>query len=227
MTTTYTKAIELNSEGVALMTARNYSSARLKFKKAIELFKDYKVAVDTRKRPLTRSTPSVDFSWSDCINYRSIPLQHSAPQCFIYARPLLILSTSEFPDSVECHAETAAVLYNIGLSFHLEGHSSNHSSSLLSRAMKAYKMALKFRKRGNSWGKLRGDRLLNVAIHNNMAMIHQEFMDNSAARTCFITVSRGLHALGQSGFLEHNEYQGVFMNLMMGAQSQNTSAAAA
>eukprot|EP00547_Thalassionema_nitzschioides_P007144 CAMPEP_0194218352 /NCGR_PEP_ID=MMETSP0156-20130528/23582_1 /TAXON_ID=33649 /ORGANISM="Thalassionema nitzschioides, Strain L26-B" /LENGTH=53 /DNA_ID=CAMNT_0038947671 /DNA_START=596 /DNA_END=754 /DNA_ORIENTATION=+ len=51
-----------------------------------------------------------------------------------------------------------------------------------------------------------------------MAMVHQEFMEYSAAHDCFSAVSRGMRRLRITGHLEHNEYQGLILNLMMNTQ---------
>jgi hypothetical protein len=106
---------------------------------------------------------------------------------FVYRRALLIIP-SDFLGSHNCYPETAAMLYNLSLSFHVEGHLSNNST-LLDKALKAYKIALALRRRPKVCRKLQCDNLLEIAISNNMAMIHQEFMEFERARACFVSVS--------------------------------------
>lgn len=206
-----------------MIQAGNYSSARITFKKALHLIK---AKVERRKRKLDGVSPAA-FRWSSNSPLPAEQRHAESPagSSFVYRRALLIIP-SDFSGAHNCHPETAAMLYNLSLSFHIEGQLSNNSS-LLDKAMKAYKIALTIRKRRNVCRKLQSDRLLDVAINNNMAMIHQEFMEFQSARVCFGHVSRALRSLGNAGFLEQTELQGIVLNLMMGRQNQNTLAAAA
>ena len=221
MSNSYTEAVILSNQGVAMIEAGNYPSARATFKKALRLIKT--IAVGGRKRQLCGES-SVAFRWSSNSPLPAERQGESLSGSFVYRRALLIIP-SDFSGTHNCYTETAAMLYNLSLSFHIEGNLSNNST-LLNKALKAYKIALTLRKRRKVCRKLQGDRLLDVAINNNMAMIHQEFMEFERARTCFVSVSRALRSLGNSGFLEQTEYQGLVLNLMMGRHEITLAAAA-
>lgn len=209
-----------------MIAAGNYSNARDTFKKALILMKAN--VKGSRKRQLeSTESSSVSFRWSS-----NTPLpsershaESSAGSSFVYRRALLIIPAT-FKGTHDCYPETAAMLFNLSLSFHIEGHLTNNST-MMDKAMKAYNVALTIRRRRKLCRKLQSDRLVDVAINNNMAMIHQEFMEFDKARSCFAKISRSLRSLGSSGCLEQNEYQGLVLNLMMGRQNQNTLAAAA
>ena len=204
-----------------MIEAGQYSKARATFKMALHLMKAH--AIDRKNQLLCES--SVGFRWSS--NNRHPGERHGGAPCgdfFVYRRALLIVP-SDFSGSHSCYPETAAMLYNLSLSFHIEGHLSNNST-LLDKALKAYNIALALRRRPKVCRKLQCDRLLEIAICNNMAMIHQEFMEFERARACFVSVSRALRSLGNSGFLEQTEYQGLVLNLMMGRHEITLAAAA-
>lgn len=204
-----------------MIEAGLYSRARDTFKMALHLIKAH--AIERSKQLLCES--SAGFRWSSNTLH---PDEHhglaASGDSFVYRRALLIVP-NEYLGSHNCYPETAAMLYNLSLSFHIEGHLTNNST-LLDKALKAYKIALALRRRPKVCRKLQRDNLLEIAISNNMAMIHQEFMDFERARACFVSVSRALRSLGNTGFLEQSEYQGLVLNLMMG-RHQITLAAAA
>mmetsp|Transcript_25 Transcript_25/g.35 ORF Transcript_25/g.35 Transcript_25/m.35 type:complete len:231 (-) Transcript_25:56-748(-) len=220
----YTKAVILNNEGAAMIEVGNFVGSRIAFKKALHLLRSIEQPEKQPRQCESRST--VHFRWSSKTALSSKHhLNCSNSSSFIYRRALLILP-SNTSESNSCHtAETATILYNLSLSLHLEGHISN-TSSLLKRSIKAYRITLLFQKKVNLQNKFRGGGLLGVAINNNMAMVHQEFMEYSAAHDCFSAVSRGMRRLRITGHLEHNEYQGLILNLMMNTQHKNLAAAA-
>jgi tetratricopeptide (TPR) repeat protein len=228
MANLYAEAITLNNQGVAMIEAGSYANARATFKKALSHMKS-NVKGESRKRQLNDGESAVYFRWSSDtppLPAERSQLESSVGSTFVYRRSLLILA-AQFHGNHDCYPETAAMLYNLSLSFHIEGHLTNNST-MLEKAMKAYNVSLTIRRRRKVCRKLQtSDRLVDVAITNNMAMIHQEFMEFDKARACFARMSRGLRSLGNSGYLEQREYQGLVLNLMMGRQNQNTLAAAA
>jgi hypothetical protein len=223
MTNAYTEAINLNNEGVAMIESGDYSNAINSFKKALHVIKGN---ATKRKTPLGADS-SLAFRWS---SINQLPAERQIESVsgsfFVYRRALLIIP-SDFLEGRICLAETAAMLYNLSLSFHIEGYRSNNST-LLDKALKAYKIALAICscRRRKACKKLQTDQLLYIAINNNMAMIHQEFMEFERARICFISVSRALRSLGNIGFLEQTEYQGLVLNLLMGRHEITLAAAA-
>ena len=222
MSNTYSEAVTLNNQGVAMIEAGNYSNARATFKKALHLIK-VNTAGNGKKQLCGES--SVAFRWSSTSRLPAERQDESlSGSSFVYRRALLIIP-SDFSGGNSCYTETAAMLYNLSLSFHIEGHLKNNST-LLDKAMQVYKIALAIHKRRKVCRKLKDDRLLDVAINNNMAMIHQDFMEFERARVCFVSVSRALRSLGNSGFLEQTEYQGLVLNLMMGRHEITLAAAA-
>lgn len=204
----------------------NFIGSRIALKKALRLLRRCKT-LDKQCRQRT-SMSDVHFQWSSKTTLSSETddlLCSNNSSMFIYRRALLILpsSTSELRS---CHAaETATVLYNLSLSFHLEGNLWNNSS-LLKRSIKAYKITLLFQKKITSGNKLRGEGLLSVAINNNMAMLYQELMDFSAANDYFTAMSRGMRGLRIAGHLEYSEYQGLILNLMTHMENNKLAAAA-
>ena len=223
MANTYTEAIALNNKGVAMIETGDFPNAVALLKKALHIIKGN----TKEKKPLPDLESSSAFRWSS-IN-RFPPEQHSdtaSGSFFVFRRALLIVQ-SDFSSGRSCLAETAAILYNLSLAFHIEGHNANNST-LLDKALKAYKIALAICscRRKRTCKKIQTDQLLAIAINNNMAMIYQEFMEFDRARVCFISVSRALRSLGNVGFLEQTEYQGLVLNLLMGRHETTLAAAA-
>ena len=184
----------------------------------------------TRRKQVTASgeESSVSFHWSSNGPLFRINLTEDESSSdsfsFIFRRALLIVP-SDFTNSQLCYPEVASILYNLSLTLHLEAQKANNSV-LFERALKSYQIARAIRRRARGCSKLQGDKLLDVAIHNNMAMIHQERMEHEHARRCFAVVTTNLRSLGRSGrFLEHAEYNGLVLNILM--NRQNTAAAAA
>ena len=228
MTNFYTEAIALNNQGVAMIEIGNYALARSTFKMALSQMKS-NVQGGSRKRQLVKDGDSaVSFRWSSStpLTANRYSLESFLGSTFVYRRSLLIIP-AKFYEKDDCYPETAAMLYNLSLSFHIEGQLTNNST-MLEKAMKAYNVALTIRKRRKVCRKLqRSDRLVDVAITNNMAMIYQEFMEFEKARMCFARMSRNVRSLSNSKLLEQTEYQGLVLNIMMGRQNQNTLAGAA
>mmetsp|Transcript_31110 Transcript_31110/g.51384 ORF Transcript_31110/g.51384 Transcript_31110/m.51384 type:complete len:225 (-) Transcript_31110:44-718(-) len=224
MANLYTEAITLSNQGVAMIEAGNYKNARATFKKALGLMKSN--VQGSGKRQLGGES-SVSFRWSSntLLPAEKLHAESSAGSSFVFRRSLLIIPAT-FHGTHDCYPETAAMLYNLSLSFHFEGQLTNNST-LLEKAMRAYSVAATIRRRRKGCRKLQSDRLVDIAISNNMAMIHQEFMDFDKARSCFAKISRALRSLGSGSFLDQTEYQGLVLNLMMGRQNQNTHAASA
>jgi hypothetical protein len=228
MSNIYAEAIKLNNTAVSMIQAGNLDRARNSLKKAMALMK---VEATRRKQPTASGQgSSVCFHWSSNRPLFRFNLTEDESSndsfSFIFRRALLIVP-SNFTNSHPCYPEVASILYNLSLTLHLEAQKANNSF-LFERALKSYQIARTIRRRARGCGKLRGDKLLDVAIHNNMAMIHQEMMDHEPARRCFAVVTTNLRSLGRSGrFLEHAEYNGLVLNILMNRLSQNTAAAAA
>jgi hypothetical protein len=221
MSNSYSAAVELNNQGVSMIESGDYSLAGETLKKALHLFKASCIESDVRCKA---DTP-VTFRWSTS-NILATDLQtdNSSGTCYVFTRALLVVP-SQFSVNHCCYAESAALLYNLSLSFHIKGIMSN-SSTLLEKALKAYKISLAICRRQKLCQKLQTDRLMEIAINNNMAMIYQEFMEFDRARICLVAVSRALRSLGNKGFLEPTEYQGLVLNLMMGRHEITLAAAA-
>ncbi len=206
----YTTALQFNNDGVVRLEEGNFHEARHCFKRALDtMTAAITQCGEDQHNEGEESTPA--FHWS--LNPRHA--LHEASHCgnsFVYSRALYItaskrIQTSEYTD------ESAAIVYNLALSFHLIG--SENSSDSMEKAMQFYEIASAIRAR-KSGTKLE---ILDLAILNNTGQICVEWFNYDAARQCFSQLSDRLVLLNHCGlidhFLEQRDCDGFVLNVML------------
>jgi tetratricopeptide (TPR) repeat protein len=207
----YAIAVRYNNEGVFRLEAGDYRAARSFFKRALDTMTDA-ITHDADDQDMDGEDLTLGFQWS--VNPKKRAL-HEADQVgcsFVYSRALYI-SASKNIQKAEYTEESAAIVYNLALSFHLMGTENNSES--MEKAIQFYEIASAIRSR-KSQTKLE---ILDLAILNNIGQICVECFNFNAARQCFNQLSNRLVFLNHSGiltdFLEQNDCDGFVLNVML------------
>lgn len=228
-TSSYQTAICFNNEGVAHFEQGNYEQARSMFRKSLEVIK-ITLAERTNATDASSSSnisgPSVGFAWSrNGPLHADLNLPAPAAPNFIFCRALVIVPPSDdFVPQTDLPQESTAIIYNMALAYMLSGFLTN-CSSLLEKGRKFLEIALAIRQRRSESAKLDGERLLDVAICNNLGWINQEFCDFETAQQCFHEVSARLGPLHDSGHLDKQDCEGFIANLVLDAHPNMAAAA--
>mmetsp|Transcript_1606 Transcript_1606/g.2124 ORF Transcript_1606/g.2124 Transcript_1606/m.2124 type:complete len:174 (+) Transcript_1606:3-524(+) len=142
--------------------------------------------------------------------------------------------------------ESAAVVYNIALAYHILGTRTNQSHHL-EKAMQFYKIAASIRQQPSSSycvarrrtnGNNNGSScscctinigMIDIAILNNMGQLHHtEFVNYPQAQKCFQQMGKGLSYFNSRGLLDciisKTDQDGFILNVMY--QTPNLAAAA-
>ena len=210
---TYVTAIQFNNEGVACLEAGAYLDARNFFKSALDTMTDV-ITYDGEDQNIVDDELTLEFQCS--VNPKRA--LHGPTQVvglgnsFIFSRALYI-SISKKVEKSEYIEESAAIVYNLALSFHLIG--TENSSESLKKAIQFYEISAAIRSR-KSETKLE---ILDLAILNNIGQIFVECMNYVAARQYFDQLSKQLTILNNSGvlnrFLEEKDCDGFVFNVML------------
>jgi len=156
---------EFNREGVALYHSGDLFKASQCFQYALEAL-DCKYSCDKRKVASSHKSVVDDVAL------------HCYGECghFIYSAPFVTrrIQRKAYVSTVELHAQRAAILFNLGLSFHQQSlQTSTNKVHLLRAAMGYYNTCLKL---------LKVDKLLKtcanlcIAVLNNKASLYFEVM---------------------------------------------------
>lgn len=232
LTNMYTSAIIENNNGVIAMEAGDYESARMCFRRALNVIIE---AVRTRQLPPI-GRPSLH--WSEnaplCSNQRkSLKKEDTATVShlpFVYRRAIVIVTDSthwydndqQYTNMEYNYAEeSSAIVFNLALSCHLFALSENRSE-ILQRAVKFYEIANEIRQKNC----LHMD-IIDLALINNVGQAQHEFCNYGLACQCFGMMLNRLKVLNNEGLvymLSQCDRDGFLMNGML---EQPTIAAAA
>ena len=130
-----------------------------------------------------------------------------------------------------CKAESTTMLYNLGLSFHLEGATNAKDivlhSKMLHRALECYRVAVSMRKSNQSTispsRRPSGEQLFDLGLANNAAEIHIYFMNRDEADV-FYTVVTDLLRHSNNRF-PANELHGFSLNIAASSLPRMAAAA--
>uniref|UniRef100_A0A7S1GNN8 Uncharacterized protein n=1 Tax=Cyclophora tenuis TaxID=216820 RepID=A0A7S1GNN8_CYCTE len=209
---TYQHAVFCNNTGVACLEHGDLPRALSAFKTALNSMTTVISDLEKSKRNLS---PKSSSSWSPnslmdfCVQWSAnakLPLHMegavSGSASFVYRRAIRIYSTpltaaTQRDNFVD---ESAIVVYNLALAFHLSG--VNNNTEFLRRAIRFYEIANSIlqRQREQPSNQLKSV-LLNMAVLNNMGQIRHSLMEFEQARKCFSEVSTILVNLNQAGLL--------------------------
>jgi hypothetical protein len=207
----YAIAIQYNNEGVVRLESGDYRAARTLFKGALDTMTEAISSV-ADKEGFVEEYSTLCFQWSCNPRKRTLHEAKQAGSSFIYSRALYIPAAKN-PEEVDYSEESAAIVYNLALSFHLIGTESN--SEALDKAIQFYEIASAIRSR-KSLTKLE---VIDLALLNNMGQICVETFNYNAARVYFNDLSDRLASLNHCGFLteclEQHDCDGFVLNVMI------------
>lgn len=219
-------AIEHNNDGVLLIESGCYQEARQSLQTALKQTRSVAAAMKCDNiHP--RQTTNTRYIWG-----KSAPIRQAISESFIYGRGLSIVAP---PDGVElksnCKSESTTMLYNLGLSFHLEGVSNPKDnitySQMLARALKCYLVVVSMRQKQksevNARPKVIGEHLFDLALANNVAEIHLYFINFNEAATFYNYVSENLHFFRE--LLSTEDLTGFCLNVAAFRMSRMAAAA--
>ena len=189
------EAIEHNNDGVLLIESGCYQEARQSLETALKQTRMVAKAMKCDDIHPGQTT-NIRYQWG-----KSAPNRQAISESFIFGRGLSIVAPTDGLELTNCKSEATTMLYNLGLSFHLEGASNPKDiiaySQMLARASKCYRVAVSMRQQhkldNNTSQKVTGEHLFDLALANNVAEIHLYFMNYSEAAKFYNYVSEKLH----------------------------------
>jgi tetratricopeptide (TPR) repeat protein len=196
----YFNSIALNNEGCEYLECGDFPTARNCFRDALQFMT---VAIVEAQR-------LSEFQWS-VLPYAPL---HIAPDAYVYQRGVFIYRDDDdfpTPSAFELSDESSMIVYNLGLSFHLLGTSTN-KSALLNEALSFYKIAEAIRSRRTQ---AKNPELIDLAIYNNMGQIYYEQVNFDQARICFGALKSALIYFSHQGlvdFLADEDSDGFVLN---------------
>lgn len=211
---TLLEAIVHNNDGVLLIECGCYQEARDILQIAL---KQTRTVVHAMKKDgiIPKQTRSSRFRWA-----QAAPLDESLSDSFIFRRGLTMILPVDEIELSNCKAESTTMLYNLGLSFHLEGASNAKNivlhSKMLGRALECYRVAVSMRQQhqtnASSSRLIPGEQLFDIGLANNVAEIHLYFMNHNEAVVFYAAVSDTLAHV--KDMLPANEMNGFSLNLV-------------
>ena len=171
----YQNAVELNNEGVSCLEDGSFNVAHAYFKRALDTMTDV-ITLHGEVECVDGEESTVKFLWSDNPRCALHETPHQFGLSFLYSRALYI-SAPKQREKPEGNDESAAIVYNLGLSFHLIGNEDGSKS--LATAMKFYEIAsaIRSRKAATKIG------ILDLAILNNVGQICMEALAHFWSKT--------------------------------------------
>lgn len=218
MNAEYSLVVELNNKGASLLEAGEFVQANDAFLLAMNSMVQDMAAVDEDLEASTEWEPRVKWSTNPALH-----LPHYAlPSAFVFQYAVR-MEAGKGDVSTDGNMESALILWNIGLCFHIMG-LSKPKSEYLKSALKFYSIACEIRRRRRQGGL----EILDLALQNNIGQIHCEFMDHCKARVCFELVAETLTVLYQKGLmqgLDPEVCKGFVMNALMPDEPKCSAAA--
>lgn len=232
-------AVQVNNQGVRYLES-------YMFEEAIECFRhslaEYTSAiqavlgVESTKIPSSNERLQTEFLWANNPFQSKLGNQERGRpvlsldegETFIYRRGLLMIPNlategiSEDVSRATYATEATAVVYNMGLCYHLLS-VVRLNSKFLEKAMKFYGIAANMREQS-----AREIDMIDIGVLNNMGEIHMQLSNFSTARACFDRLVEGLLHFGSLNHLDcivsQSDQDGFILNATM--KSPTTAAAA-
>lgn len=206
------EAIQNNNDGVMLIELGCYREARTSLQKAVKQARG--IARTMRKdRILPKPSRNIRYRWG-----QAAPLRLVATDSFVFRRALSIVPLEEIVELSNCRAESTTMLFNLGLTFHLEAASNTKErirySKLLERALECYRVAVSMRVKhrpDQQERRLSGEQLFDLGLANNIAEVHVFFMDDKKAASFYNEVSGSLHNIHH--LLPSEDVTGLCLNI--------------
>lgn len=214
----YLQAVDMNNQGADLLEEGNLMQAHNAFRSAMDSITRGMAKNDIQGN-LSKGRGST-FEW---IGVPTLPLHTAQPATFIFQHAVRIRA-ADVSDISDCHLESASIVWNMGLCFHIMGLTSPNSHHL-QRALKFYNIVRAIRDSRSECG---AADVIDLAVLNNMGQIHCEFLEYREAQLCFGLVSEHLTLLHHTGFIsmvDKRDCDGFVMNILMADQPMCSAAA--
>lgn len=217
------EAIRLNNDGVLLIETGLYPEARTCLQKALKKTRSVAHAMK-EDGIIPRQVKPLRYRWA-----QAAPLHLSDSDSFVFRRALSIVLSGSAGLS-NCRAESTTMLFNLGMSFHLEAASNQRDRirypKVLQRAIECYRVALSMRKQHLSEQLpeiISGEQLFDLGLANNVAEILRYFMKYDEATEHYKKVSNSLPAF--KDLLPTEDIVGLCLNLASFAVPRMAAAA--
>jgi len=209
---TLNDAIQNNNNGALMIETGCYREARVSLQIAVRQTRGVAHAM-RRDRLIPKSSSSVQCRWTQVA-----PLHLSDTDPFLFRRALAIMPKEAKPDLSNCTAESTTMLYNLGLSFHLEAESRHRERvkyhQLLERALECYRVVVSLRgqhQQNKQLHNISGEQLFDLSLAINVAEVLRYFMNYTEAAVFYDQVSENLHTF--QNILATEDITGVCLNL--------------
>jgi tetratricopeptide (TPR) repeat protein len=215
MCTVMNVAICHNNEGIALLEKGLHDKALLEFKKSAQLM--YSITQDLKAKG-----PVVDphTSATTC-NTTNAPIVTG--NYFIRSSPIVMSSSDELT-AASCTVESATVLVNMALCYHLDSLLPNGIEDAIANAVTLYDMSYSLGLQINE--DPRSHHIILTAL-NNLGQIHHDLGNFDKSRLYFENLSTYVILLGREGTEDTVSDRHEFMLNALVLRNPNTSAAAA
>jgi tetratricopeptide (TPR) repeat protein len=212
----YFNSIALNNEGCEYLECGDFQTARKCFRDALQFMTV--AMVKAQKEMEGQIQPFYDGERISELQWSVLPKTplHISPDAYVYQRGVFIYrDDDDFPEpsAFELSDESSMIVYNLGLSFHLLGTSTN-KSALLNEALSFYKIAEAIRSPRRTHTK-KNPELIDLAIYNNMGQVFYEQVHFEQACMCFRVLKSALICFSHQGlvdFLTDEDSDGFVLN---------------
>ena len=211
------EAVAHNNQGIRLLEDGLHEQALPEFKMAAQLM----YTITQKIKDVGPRLIGTSESNTGCIPSRN-PI--ATDNLFIRSTPIIMSSPTESPELCHCTIESAAVLLNMALAYHINSQKPNCMKDAMQGAITLYDMAYGLSLRVHE--DARSNHIILTAL-NNLGQIHFEIGEYAKSQLYFDDLSTYVMFLGQGG--ESNAENGrreCILNAMV-LRNPNTSAAAA
>lgn len=211
-------AINHNNEGIALLEKGLNDKALLEFKKSAQMM--YSITQDIKAKGAGEEP---QLSTTACATTHS-PI--ATGNSFIRSSPIVLTSSDESSDApaASCTVESATVLVNMALCYHLDSQLPNCMEDAIANAITLYDMAYSLGLQINEDS--RSHHIILTAL-NNLGQIHHDIGNFAKSRLYFEDLSTYVMFLGREGTEDTVSDRHEFVLNAMVLRNPNTSAAAA
>mmetsp|Transcript_23764 Transcript_23764/g.34038 ORF Transcript_23764/g.34038 Transcript_23764/m.34038 type:complete len:223 (-) Transcript_23764:246-914(-) len=216
----YHSAVQLNNQGVKALESNGDA----------EIAHDYfKASIDVLTRSLSRKSQDVKqrtgameesdaiFEWSHRIHNL-----YQQTDRFVYARALHIIPATNSDDLIDFAHESAAIVFNLALVFHLIGLQRNRME-YLQRAMGFYEISQTIRFK-TSISSCQQIAVHDLAILNNLGQLHYELCNYHFSREYFNMVAKELSCVRLLACVRE-DVNGFALNCLLRQEPQLAAAA--
>jgi tetratricopeptide (TPR) repeat protein len=173
-------AIMHNNKGVELMARGCHEIALIEFKKAAEMLYSFTQSLKDTSGPLDPESILLLHEGTSFTRFETTEMTLNIENSFLHLHPIIMISSNE-PASA-CTLESASVLLNMALSYHVKSIQDIPSKDVVYNAIHLYEMAFSLASQGED--AFRSSEVILTSL-NNMGMIRLELGEFEAARQCF------------------------------------------